>query len=100
MLHQLRVVSWNICGDKQARAEVAEDLVKQLAPDIIVFQEARKPNPMLSSLHKAGKNFGSYDFLFRPEQKTGGIPFGEIFILIPPARRTTFGLSLQRAALP
>lgn len=75
MPHQLKVISWNICGDKQARADVAEDLVKQLAPDIIVFQEARKTNPLLSNLYNTGKNFGNYEFLVSPEYQTGGIAF-------------------------
>jgi endonuclease/exonuclease/phosphatase family metal-dependent hydrolase len=76
MAYSIKVLTWNICGDKQARADVADDVVGKEKPDIIVFQEARKTNPLLSNLYNTSKNFGNYEFLVANEYQQGGINYG------------------------
>ena len=73
----VRVLTWNVCGDKQARADLALKVINSDSPDILFFQEARKTKPQLSNLYTALKASSLYDFLFCDEYEPVGIPYGK-----------------------
>jgi endonuclease/exonuclease/phosphatase family metal-dependent hydrolase len=72
----LRVLTWNVCGDNQARAEMADKVIGIEDPDILLFQEARKTQPKLSNLYTKISNHPGYDFLYCDEYDSKGISYG------------------------
>lgn len=64
---KIRVMTWNICGDAQARADTALHVITTEKPHIIFFQEARKTKPDTSNLATTLSNIGTYDLLFQGE---------------------------------
>jgi exonuclease III len=73
----LRVLTWNVCGDKQARADLAVHVISKEQPDIMLFQEARKTNPKLSNLYTAIEASKDYKGLFCDEYPGTGIQYGK-----------------------
>ena len=74
---EIRVLTWNVCGDKQARADLAVDLITKEQPDIMLFQEARKTSPRLSNLYTTISNSPEFAFLFCDEYGASGISYGK-----------------------
>lgn len=72
----IRVLTWNVCGDAQARADLAETVINSEKPDILLFQEARKTNPKLSNLYTVIDNSSDFEFLFCDEYQSSGIKYG------------------------
>jgi endonuclease/exonuclease/phosphatase family metal-dependent hydrolase len=72
----IRVMTWNVCGDAQARADLATTVVGSETPDILLFQEARKTNPKLSNLYDTISNSQDFKFLFCDEYEGAGIRYG------------------------
>jgi endonuclease/exonuclease/phosphatase family metal-dependent hydrolase len=72
----IRVMTWNVCGDAQARADLAETVIGKEKPDILLFQEARKTKPKDSNLYEVISNLGDFRFLFCDEYESQGIPYG------------------------
>lgn len=73
----IRVLTWNVCGDAQARADLAQKVIMTASPDILLFQEARKTNPKLSNLYVAITNDPNFAFLFCDEYQSSGIQYGK-----------------------
>lgn len=73
---RIRVLTWNVCGDKQERADLAIKVIDKEEPDIMFFQEARKTNPKCSNMYDVISNLGVYEFAFCNEFQDGGISFG------------------------
>jgi endonuclease/exonuclease/phosphatase family metal-dependent hydrolase len=73
---KIRVMTWNVCGDAQARADLAETVIISESPDILLFQEARKTNPKLSNLYDVISNHVDFKFLFCDEYEMGAIRYG------------------------
>lgn len=73
----IRVMTWNVCGDAQARADLAVTVINSEKPDILLFQEARKTNPKLSNLYDAISTSQDFKFLFCDEYESGGISYGK-----------------------
>ena len=71
----IRVMTWNVCGDKQARADLAGQVITSDQPDILLFQEARKLNPKLSNLYTAIAASQDFTFLFCDEYLRAAIPY-------------------------
>jgi endonuclease/exonuclease/phosphatase family metal-dependent hydrolase len=72
----IRVMTWNVCGDKQARADLAATVISTEKPDILLFQEARKTNPALSNLYTTISTSTDFAFLFCDEYLRAGISYG------------------------
>jgi len=72
----VRVMTWNVCGDAQARADLAEQVITSEKPDIMLFQEARKTNPKLSNLYDTIKVHKDFAFLYCDEYEPKALPYG------------------------
>ena len=73
---KLRILTWNICGDKQARVENAMEVIDKQKPDIMLFQEARKTKPDSSNLYTSIATLQDFAFLPCNEYEKKGLQYG------------------------